>query len=118
MDAQYKIGNEAFQVKRTGVISLASGNVTIAAAAAGKKIRVLSLMFSITTGAVVSVQSGAGGTALLPSIPATVTGLVILNPHDGGWCEAAENTLLNVNSGAAIVGTVQCVYAEVTPAKD
>jgi len=116
MQALYVVGAQAFQVKRSAVAALASGNVTLVAAVSGMKIRVISLTISITTAAAVIVQTGAGGTALLPTINAT--GVFHFPENEGGLCETAAGALLNVNSGAAIVGTAQCTYAEVPVAID
>lgn len=103
-------------VPKFAVISAStSGNNTLVAAVASKKIRVLAYNF-IGNGAVnAKFQSGAGGTDKtgLKYIAAAGGGICApFNPV--GWFETATNTLLNLNlSGAVAVGG-ELVYVEVT----
>jgi hypothetical protein len=107
-------GSTALTPKFAVISASTSGNNTIVAAVASKKIRVLAYNF-IGAGAVNGkFQSGASGTDLtgLKYIAAAGGGICApFNP--AGWFETGSNTLLNLNlSGAVAVGG-ELVYVEV-----
>lgn len=90
-----------------------SGDNTLVAAVASKKIRVLSL-YLVAAGSVnVRFESGAGGTALSGQMNLVVnTGFVLpFNPL--GWFETASNTLLNLELSGAVSVDGGLVYVEV-----
>jgi hypothetical protein len=79
-----------------------SGDNTLIAAVASKKIRVLSL-FLVSAGTVnVRFESGASGTALTGQMNLVAnTGFVLpYNPH--GWFQTAADTLLNLELSGAV----------------
>lgn len=81
-----------------------SGDNTLLAAVASKKIRVLSA-FLVAAGAVtVRFESGAGGTALTGQMNVAANGGFALPFNPVGWFQTATNTLLNLElSGATSV---------------
>lgn len=99
--------------KFAAISASSSGNNTLVAAVASKKIRVLALWLTSNGAVNVKFQSGASGTDLTGlGYEAANTGIVLpFSPV--GWFETASNTLLNANlSGAVAVGG-SLVYIEV-----
>lgn len=91
----------------------ASGNNTLIAAVASKKIRVLAA-FLIAAGTVnVRFQSGAGGTALTGQVNLVANAGFVLPFNPVGWFETAVNTLLNLELSAAVSVDGSLVYVEV-----
>lgn len=90
-----------------------SGNNTLVAAVASRKIRVLSAFMVASAAVTVRFQSGAAGTALSGQmVLAANSGFVLpYNPH--GWSETAVNTLLNLELSAAVSVDGMLTYAEV-----
>jgi hypothetical protein len=108
------VENFMIDVKRAVINHADSGDNTIVAAVTGKKIRVLSMWFSVAGAVNTRFESGAGGTALtgVQEWGAKGDGQVLpFNPL--GWFETAAATLLNLElSGAVSVdGAIQ--YIEV-----
>lgn len=91
-----------------------SGNNTlVAAAGAGKKIRVTSL-YAVAAGAVtVKFQSGAGGTDLTGAASLAANGGFVLPYNPAGWFETAANTLLNMSLGGAVQVSGSLTYEEI-----
>jgi hypothetical protein len=90
-----------------------SGDNTLKAAVASRKIRVLSA-FLVAAGTVnARFESGAGGTALTGQMNLIAnTGFVLpYNPH--GWMETAVNTLLNLELSAAVSVDGCFTYCEI-----
>lgn len=88
-----------------------SGDNTLIAAVASKKIRVLSL-FLVSAGTVnVRFESGASGTALTGQMNLVANTGFVLPFNPCGWFETAANTLLNLElSGAVSVdGCIQYI---------
>jgi len=85
------------------ITSAVADTTLVAAQGAGIKIRVLEFMLVAAAAAVVTFQSGTGGTALTG--PMTLTTGVQIDADVGGFghFEAAANTLLNLHQ----TGTVQ-----------
>jgi hypothetical protein len=107
-------GTTALVPKFAVIAASSSGNNTLVAAVASKKIRVLAYNF-IGNGAVnAKFQSGAGGTDLTGLKYIAAAGGGICAPYNPlGWFETASNTLLNLNlSGAVAVGG-ELTYIEV-----
>lgn len=92
-----------------------SGDNTLVAAVADKKIRVLSL-FLVAAGTVnARFESGAGGTALTGQMTLAINNAIILphNPH--GWMETAAGALLNLELSGAVSVDGALTYVEVDP---
>jgi hypothetical protein len=99
--------------KFAAIAASSSGNNTLVAAVASKKIRVVAATFMSNGTVNAKFQSGAGGTDLtgLYYMVANTGGVLPYNPV--GWFETAVNTLLNFNlSGAVAVGG-SLTYVEV-----
>ena len=106
-------GTTALTPKFAVIDAATSGDNTLLAAVASKKIRVLSL-YVVAAGTVnVRFESGAGGTALSGQMNLVVnTGFVLpFNPI--GWFETASNTLLNLELSAAVSVDGGFTYVEV-----
>jgi hypothetical protein len=100
-------------VKYVIIDAASSGDNTLLAAVASRKIRVLSA-FIVSAGSVnVRFESGAAGTALTGQMNLVAnTGFVLpYNPH--GWFETAVNTLLNLELSGAISVDGSLTYVEV-----
>lgn len=90
-----------------------SGDNTIVAAVAGKKIRVVSL-FVVAAGAVnVRFESGAGGTALTGQMNLTTNSGFALPFNPVGWFETASGSLLNMELSGAVSVDGALTYIEV-----
>lgn len=90
-----------------------SGDNTLVAAVAGKKIRVLAL-FLVAAGAVVArLEGGAGGTALTGQMTLAANGTLVLPFNPLGWFETAASTLLNLELGGAVSADGSLLYIEV-----
>lgn len=103
----------ALTPKFAAIDAATSGDNTIVAAVASKKIRVLSA-FLVAAGTVnVRFESGAGGTALTGQMNLVAnTGFVLpFNPL--GWFETGTNTLLNIELSAAVSVDGSLTYVEV-----
>jgi hypothetical protein len=100
--------------KYAKIAASSSGNNTLVAAVASKKIRVLAYNIMAAAAVNAKFQDGAGGTDLtgLKYFDAAGAGISVgYNPV--GWFETTANTLLNLNlSGAQAVGG-ELVYIEV-----
>lgn len=106
----------AYTIKRVAVSAALSGDNTIVAAVAGKKIRVLALDVSAAGAVNAKLRSdvGAGGVDItgLHYFAAAGAGWQ-MDTLGYGWCETDAGEALNLNlSGAVAVGGV-LVYAEV-----
>jgi hypothetical protein len=102
-------------IKRAAISAASSGNNTLVAAVADKKIKVLSVLLVGATAVTVAFQSGAGGTALtgVMSLGATA-GFVLPPPADPNmfWFETGVNTLLNLSLGGAVQVSGVITYFE------
>lgn len=100
-------------MKYAKIDAATSGNNTLVAAVAGKKIRVHSLAL-IAAGTVnVRLEDGASGTALTGQMN-LVSNVGFVLPHNPqGWCETSSNTLLNLELSAAISVDGLLTYTEV-----
>ncbi len=108
------MGGAAELTPKFAVVDFAvSGDNTVIAAVAAKKIRVLAV-FLVAAGTVqVRFESGAGATALTGQMNLVAnTGFVLpFNPL--GWFQTAVNTLLNLELSAAVSVDGALVYVEV-----
>ncbi len=96
--------NHVFHIRRIPVNIASSGDNTVAAAVASRKLRVIGglLMAGGTVG--VRFESGASGTALTGIMPliANVGFIIPTVPPEIGHFETAVNTLLNIELSGAI----------------
>lgn len=93
------------------VVAASTGgdNTLVAAAGAGIKIRVVSLVLVASGGAnSVRLESAAGGTALTGVMDIVDDGQLVLPHNPAGWCETAANQLLNLelSAGTAVAGVL------------
>lgn len=89
-----------------------SGNNTLVAAVTGKKIRVLAASFQAAGAVAMTLQSGAGGTAVSGAMT-MATGVPVMWPFQRqGWCETAAGALLNMALGGAVQVSGVLVYEE------
>lgn len=90
-----------------------SGNNTLIAAVASRKIRVLAL-FMVAAGDVVArFEDGAGGTALTGQMDLTTNSGFTLPFNPAGWFETTANTLLNLELDGAVSVDGSITYIEV-----
>lgn len=90
-----------------------SGDNTLLAAVADKKIRVLSLLLISAGTVIVRFESGAGGTALSGQMNLIANTGFSLPFSPVGWFETGSNTLLNLELSAAISVDGFLTYVEV-----
>lgn len=111
--SEMRAGGSAVTPKFAVIDAATSGDNTLVAAVASKKIRVLAL-FAVATGAVnVRFESGAGGTALTGQMNLVANTGFVLPFNPAGWFETAVNTLLNMELSAAVSVDGSLVYIEV-----
>ena len=106
---------DATSVVKFGVIddALSGDNTLQAAAGAGIKIRVLSVMM-VSAGTVTArFESGAGGTALTGQMNLVANSGFTLPYNPAGWFETADNALLNLELSGAISVDGCFTYVEV-----
>lgn len=101
-------------VKHAAISAALSGNNTLVAAVAAKKIRVISLFLVAAGDVTATVQNGAGGTALSGAIPLTSnSGFTLPRNQDGWFADTGANTLLNLSLSAAVQVSGALSYIEV-----
>ena len=106
---------DATSIIKFGVIddALSGDNTLQAAAGAGIKIRVLSVMM-VSAGTVTArFESGAGGTALTGQMNLVANSGFTLPYNPAGWFETADNALLNLELSGAISVDGCFTYVEV-----
>ena len=106
---------DATSVVKFGVIDAASSgdNTLQAAAGAGIKIRVLSVMM-VSAGTVTArFESAAGGTALTGQMNLVANSGFTLPYNPAGWFETADNALLNLELSGAVSVDGCFTYVEV-----
>lgn len=107
-------GATALTPKFAAIDAATSGDNTLVAAVASKKIRVLSA-FLVSAGTVnVRFESGAGGTALTGQMSLVANTGFVLPFNPAGWFETAANTLLNLELSGAISVDGSLTYVEVS----
>jgi hypothetical protein len=103
-------------IKRAAISAASSGDNTLVAAVADKKIKVLSVLLVAADEVTVRFESGASGTALTGVMSlAANAGFVLPAPADPSnhWFETGVNTLLNLELGGAVqVSGVLSYYEE------
>lgn len=90
-----------------------SGDNTLVAAVAAKKIRVLSLFLVAAGDVLARFESGAAGTALTGQMDLTANSGFTLPFNPVGWFETGSNTLLNLELDGAVSCDGCLVYVEV-----
>lgn len=106
-------GTTALTPKFVAVSASTSGNNTLIAAVASKKIRVLSYTLVCTSAVTAKFQSGAGGTDLTGAMPFGANGGVSVPFNPVGHFETAVNTLLNLSLGSGVQVSGHINYVEV-----
>ena len=106
-------GTTALTPKFAAISGATSGDNTLVAAVADKKIRVLALFLVAKEAVDVRLESGAGGTALTGVVSLAANGGYVLPYNPVGWVETASNTLLNMELSAAKQVSGSLVYVEV-----
>lgn len=101
-------------VQFVAVQAAVSGNNTLIAAVAGRKIRVLAAVLVATTAVTAKFQSAAGGTDISGAMPLGANGTLVLPLNTAGWFETASGALLNLVLGGAIAvaGSITYVLVE------
>lgn len=107
------VGGVFYPIKRAAVSGATSGDNTLVAAVAGKKIRVVSIVLNSVTAVAVRLESGAGGTALTGVISLGATSVFVLPFNPGGWAETAASALLNMELGGAVQVSGCLQYIEI-----
>lgn len=106
-------GTTALTPKFAVIDAATSGDNTIIAANATKKLRVVSA-FLIAAGTVtVRFEGGAGGTALTGQMNLVANTGFVLPFNPVGWFETAANTLLNLELSGAVSVDGSVTYVEV-----
>jgi hypothetical protein len=112
-DGVYLADNTLVVPKYAVISASSSGNNTIVAAVANKKIRVLALTLTFSAGVSAKFQSAASGTDKTGLIYG-VTGVPFILPYNKlGWFETAASALLNLNLSAAVAVGGCLTYIEV-----
>lgn len=106
-------GATALTPKFAVISGATSGNNTLVAAVADKKIRVVALTAVAITAVTVRFESGADGTALTGVMSIGATGGFVLPYNPVGWFETGTNTLLNMELGGAVQVSGCLTYVEV-----
>lgn len=106
---------DATSAVKYGIIDAASSgdNTLQAAAGAGVKIRVLSVMMVSAGTVTVRFESGAAGTALTGQMNLVANSGFTLPYNPAGWFETADNTLLNLELSGAVSVDGCFTYVEV-----
>ncbi len=106
-------GTTALTPKFAAIDAALSGDNTLVAAVAAKKIRVLSLMM-VSAGTVTTrFEDGASGTALSGQMNLVANSGFTLPFNPVGWFETTANTLLNLELSGAVSVDGMLVYVEV-----
>lgn len=106
-------GTTALTPKFASISGNTNGNNTLVAAVADKRIRVVALMLMAAGTVTVTLQDGAGGTALTGALALTAQTGFCLPYNPVGWLQTSVNTLLNMSLNAAVQVSGCLVYVEV-----
>ena len=89
------------ELQYASIDAAGSGDNTLVAAVADKRVRVLSL-FAVAAGAVtVAFESGASGTALTGDMNVGANGNITMPFNPEGWFQTVAGELLNMELGGA-----------------
>jgi hypothetical protein len=111
--ASMQSGNDEVTPKFAIIDAATSGDNTLLAAVASKKIRVLSLYLVASAAVTVRFESGASGTALSGQLSLAANGGFVLPYNPVGHFETATNTLLDLELSGAISVDGGFTYIEV-----
>lgn len=111
--AAMQSGNDQVTPKFAAIAASSSGDNTLVAAVASKKIRVLSYYFTANGTVTVRFESGAGGTALSGQMDFIVNTGIVIPFSPVGHFETATNTLLNLELSGAVEVAGGLTYIEV-----
>lgn len=101
-------------VKRAVIAAAGSGDNSAVAAVAGKKIRVLSGVLTMTgTAVTIRFESGASGSPLTGQMTPAQGQSIVLPHNPYGWFETAIGESLNLELGGAQAVAGVLVYIEV-----
>lgn len=100
-NCEIMVNGKAYAPQYAAVDVAASGDNTIVAAVAGKKIRVISVFLVAAGSLTARFESGAGGTAKTGQMNLAATGGIVLPANQFGWFETAAGQLLNLELSAA-----------------
>lgn len=106
-------GADGLARKFAKIAAAGSGNNTVVAAVAGKKIRVLGYKLSAVGTVNAKWQSAAGGTDLTGLNYMVANTQVVVPYNPAGWFETIAGELLNLNLSAAIAVGGELVYVEI-----
>ena len=96
--------NDNVLVKYAVIDAHLTGDTTLVAAVAGKKIRVISMFYLAAATVSVRFESGTGGTSLTGNLQHTAQTGVVLNYNEDGWFETAAGALLNLElTGGGVI---------------
>lgn len=101
------------EVKRAAIAASSSGDNTIVAAVAGKKIRVLSFALVCASAVTVRFEDGAGGTALTGQMEFAANSGISPPEIQSGHFETTAGTLLNLELSGAVSVAGWVNYVEV-----
>ncbi len=91
----------------------ASGDHTLVAAVAGRRILLLSCVMIAAGSVNIRLEDGAGGTALSGEMNLTTNSGFSASFNEGGWCVTGTNTLLNLETSANISVDGFLTYVEI-----
>ncbi len=106
-------GSTALTPKFAIIDAATSGNNTLVAAVASKKVRVLSVFLVASAAVTARFESGADGTALTGQMQLAANGGFVLPFNPTGWFETGSNVLLNLELSGATSVDGSLVYVEV-----
>lgn len=97
-----KYGANCASTIYAAVNASSSGNNTLVAAVTGRRIVLIQAFLMAAGDVTATIQSGAGGTALIGPYSLPGKGGFVLSFNPNGWQETAEGALLNLNLGGAV----------------
>lgn len=100
-------------VKRVAISGVTSGNNTLVAAVAGKRIRVIALAVQALSAVTFRLEDGAGGDEITGLISLDAKTPFYLHPSEAGWGDTTAATLLNMELGSGVQVSGALVYQEV-----
>lgn len=93
---------DSYVIKYAAINVASSGDNTVVAAVAGKKISVLQVWMMAGAAVTARFESGAGGTALTGQAEIAANGGFIMPFSNIGWFETASGSLLNLELSGAV----------------
>ncbi len=102
-------------IKYAAIDVATSGNNTLVAAVAGKKIRILAVILIAAGTVIARFESAADGTAMSGQMNLGITSGFCLPYSEAGWGETIVGELLNLELGGAISVDGMLVYRLIDP---